>query len=105
MLLSDIGVGSNFLFCLTNTADCCTTGRGGWRFPTDKNTSLTLNYEEIRGIGFILLNRSDHAMDPEATGIFTCRIPTNQSVDNTNLYIGVYDDAGEGVLGIHCCCS
>ena len=38
----------------------------------------------------------------EPTGIFTCRISTNQSEDNTNLYIGVYDDVGEGVLGMHC---
>ena len=103
MLLSDIGEGSNALFCLTDRTQCCTTeaglNKGGWRFPNSDNVD-TEEFYRTRGHSSVLLNRRSNAMDP--TGIFTCRIPTNQSKDNTDLYIGVYDDAGEGVLGMHC---
>ena len=32
------------------------------------------------------------------TGIFICRLPDEATGLGKNLYIGVYDDAGEGVL-------
>ena len=109
MLLSDIGEGSNALFCLTNRTQCCTIeaglNRGGWRFPNDTSVTLddtSLNFYRIRGYSSVRLNRRSDAVAP--TGIFTCRIPTNRYEYNTNLYIGVYDDAGEGtrVIGMHC---
>ena len=106
MLLSDIGEGSNALFCLTSRTRCCTTeaglNRGGWRFPNSSIVNTTNNYKfyRTRGYSSVLLNRRSNILEP--TGIFACRIPTIQSEGNTNLYIGVYDDAGEGVLGMHC---
>ena len=109
MLLSDIGEGSNALFCLTNRTQCCTTeaglNRGGWRFPNTTSVTLddtSLNFYRIRGYSSVRLNRRSDAVAP--TGIFTCRIPSNRYEYNTNLYIGVYDDAGEGtcVIGMHC---
>ena len=102
MLLSDIGECSNALFCLTNRIQCCTGPKQGqWIFP-DSNTvfSFSDNFNRIRGFSSLHLNRESNTVEP--TGIFTCRIPTNQDVTNTDLYIGVYDDAGEGVLGMHC---
>ena len=102
MLLSDIGEGSNALFCLTNRTQCCTTeaglNKGGWRFPNNYPVDTTDNQEfyRTRSHSSVYLNRRTNALEP--TGIFTCRIPTIQSIENTNLYIGVYDDAGEGVL-------
>ena len=108
MFLNDIGEGSNALFCLTNRTLCCTTeaglNQGGWRFPNDTSVTLddtSLNFYRIRGYSSVHLNRRSDAVAP--TGIFTCRIPINQSETNTNLYIGVYDDAGEGtcVIGMH----
>ena len=106
MLLSNIGEGSNALFSLTNRTQCCIPetelNRGGWRFPNSSAVEDTSNYEfyRTRGYSSVHLNRRSNALEP--TGIFTCRIPTNQSETNTNLYIGVYSDAGEGELGMHC---
>ena len=100
MLLSDIGEGSNALFCLTNRTQCCTPEaglkKGGWRFPND--TSVILNdtnyhFYRIRGYSSVSLNRKSEAMGP--TGTFMCRIPNNQSVENMNLSIRVFS---EGVL-------
>ena len=103
MLLSDIGEGSNALFCLTNRTQCCTTeaglDRGGWRFPNssavDIYTTDNQEFYRTRGYSSVYLNRRRNTLEP--TGIFICRIPTNQSENNTNLYIGVYTRAGEGV--------
>ena len=108
MLLSDIGEGSNALFCLINRTQCCITeadlNLGGWQFPNSSIVETTNNYKfyRTRGYSSVLLNRRSNALEP--TGIFTCTIPTNQSQD-TNLYIGVYDDAGEGVLVMQCLCA
>ena len=95
VLLSDIGEGSNALFCLTNRTQCCTneTGlnRGGWQFP---NTSVidTTEFYRTRGYSSVRLNQRSNVSEP--TGIFTCRIPTNQSENSINLYIGVYTSEG-----------
>ena len=106
MLLSDIGEGSNALFCLTDRTQCCTTeagdARGSWRFP---NSSVTLDdadlsFYAIRGYSSIRLNRRSDAVAP--TGIYICRLPDEATGRGKNVYIGVYDDADEGVLGMHC---
>ena len=106
MLLNSIGEGSNALFCLTNRRNCCTTEagleQGGWRFPNDTNVKNSDEFYKTRGYSLVLLNRRSNASEP--TGIYTCRIPTNQSEINTNLSIGVYDDANEGVLGMLYAC-
>ena len=103
MLLSDIGEGSNALFCLTDRTQCCDNPSvGGWKFPngsfvTSRSDSAINN---INSFSSIRLNREGDVVGP--TGIFTCNIPDQTSTTILNLYIGVYDDAGEGVLGMHC---
>ena len=102
MSLRDIGEGSNALFCLTNRTQCCTVpGQGQWMFPNNSNIFFrSIKIYRIRGLSSLILSRESGVVGP--TGIFTCRIPTDQSIINTNMYIGVYDDAGEGVLEMHC---
>ena len=103
VLLSSIGECSNALFCLTNRTQCCTTeagdARGSWRFPTGSSVTrenANLDFYAIRGYSSIHLNRRSDAVAP--TGIFICRLPDEATGSGRNLYIGVYDDAGEGVL-------
>ena len=103
MLLSDIGEGSNALFCLTNRRNCCTAEaglkQGGWKFPNTTTVTLndsSYNFYRIRGYSSVSLNRKSEAMGP--TGTFTCRIPNNQSEVNMNLFIIVSNDASEGLL-------
>ena len=110
MLLSDIGEGSNALFCLTDRTLCCTTEagdeRGSWRFPNSSSVTrddADLSFHAIRGYSSIRLNRRSDAVAP--TGIYICRLPDEATGSGMNMYIGIYDDAGEGVLhvGIVCC--
>ena len=100
MLLSDIGEGSDALFCLTNRTQCCTTetglNRGGWRFPNDTSVILSNTFYRIRGYSSVSLNKISEAKGP--VGKFTCRIPNNQSADNMNLFIRVSNDISEGVM-------
>ena len=107
MLLSDIGEGSNALFCLTDRIECCTREagdeRGSWRFPNGSSVTrddANLDFYAIRGYSSIHLNRRSDAVAP--TGIYICRLPDEATGSGDNLYIGVYDGAGEGVLGMHC---
>ena len=53
-----------------------------------------------RGYSSLQLNRKNNAVAP--TGIFVCRLPDEATGIDKNMYVGVYDDAGEGVLGMHC---
>ena len=106
MLFSNIGEGSNALFCLTNRTQCCTTeagdARGSWRFPNDSVVSYNdtnLSSYQIRGYSSIRFNRRSDAVAP--TGIYRCRLPDEATSSGKNLYIGIYDDAREGVLGKH----
>ena len=101
MLLSDIGEGSNALFCLTDRTQCCTTEagdpRGSWRFPTGSSVprdNTNLDFYAIRGYSSIHLNRRSDAVAP--TGIFICKLPDEATGSGMNLLIGVYSDASEG---------
>ena len=103
MFLSDIGEGSNALFCLTDRTQCCTTEagdvRGSWRFPNGSlvnRDDANLDFFAIRGYSSIRLNRRSDAVAP--TGIYICRLPDEATGSGMNMYIGVYDDASEGVL-------
>ena len=107
MFLSDIGEGSNALFCLTDRTYCCTTeagdARGSWRFPNGSFVSrddADLSFYSIRGYSSIRLNRRSDGVAP--TGIYICRLPAEATGSGKNMYIGVYGDASEGVLGMHC---
>ena len=103
MLLSDIGEGSNALFCLTDRTQCCTPeagdARGSWRFPNGSiltRDDADLSFYAIRGYSSISLNRRSDAV--VSTGIFICRLPDEATGSGMNLSIGVYDNAGEGEL-------
>ena len=100
VLLRDIGEGSNALFCLTDRSQCCSNGqrRGAWVFPDGTLVTDTNGFYLSRGLSSLHLNRRINAMGP--TGIFKCEIPDQANV-LMNMYIGVYDDAGEGVLEMH----
>ena len=107
MFLSDIGEGSNALFCLTDTTQCCTTeagdARGSWQYPNSffiTHDDAHLSFYAVRGYSSIRLNSRSGTRVP--TGIFICRLPDEATGSGMNLYIGVYYYAGEGVLGIHC---
>ena len=97
VLLSDIGEGSNALFCLTNSTQCCMAEQQGqWMFPDGSNVhSSSENFNQTRGFSSLLLNRRRSAMGP--TGIFKCEIPDQTEM---NLYVGVYDNVSEGVLSM-----
>ena len=101
MLFSDIGEGSNALFCLTNRTQCCTTeagdARGSWRFPNDSRVTLDdadLSFYSIRGYSSIHLNRRSDAVAP--AGIYIGRLPDEATGSGKNMFIGVYADASEG---------
>ena len=104
VLLSDIGVGSNALICLTDRIECCIdNGQGGWKFPDGKPIyRSTPKFNRSRGLSTNRLNRKIDAVGPWPTGIFTCKIPDQTENVIMDLYVGVYDDAGEGVLGMNC---
>ena len=95
MLLSDIGLGSAALFCLTPSTDCCTS-RGEWRFPNNSSvkegTSSDLYFS--RGNRILLLHRMSDAMGP--TGIYTCLVPNTNRGTALPYYVGVYDNSDNG---------
>ena len=96
MLLSDIGLDSEALFCLTDNTACCTNNRGAWRFPNgdDVSRSETSNFYFSRGNGTIFLHRISSTTVP--TGIFMCVVPTASSSTALPHYVGVYSSANEG---------
>ena len=97
MLLSDIGLDSEALFCLTPSTDCCTS-RGAWRFPNgdsvSRSTSSDLYFS--RGDRIFLLHKMSDVMGP--TGIYTCLVPITSGGTALPYYIGVYGSPGEGEL-------
>ena len=106
VLLRDIGEGSKALFCLTDRTQCCSTeagdARGSWRFPTGPRVTCdnaNLDFYAIRGYSSIRLNRRSDAVAP--TGIYIGTLPDQATGSGMNMYIGVYGDASEGVLGMH----
>ena len=107
MLLSDIGEGSNALFCLTDRTQCCTTEAGdecgSWRFPNDSKVTFddaNLSFYAIRGYSSIHLIRRSDAVTP--TGIYICKLPDEETGKGKDMHIGVYVDSSEGALGMHC---
>ena len=97
VLLSDIGLDSEALFCLTDSSDCCTS-RGTWRFPSGTDISRNSGSSDFyfsRGNGILRLNRRSGISEP--TGIYMCLVPTAAS-SSTALphYVGVYGSADEG---------
>ena len=97
MLLSDIGLDSEALFCLTPSTDCCNS-RGAWRFPYGDSVSgsSSSDFYFSRGNRILLLHRMSDVMGP--TGIYTCLVPTSSASNSPALphYVGVYGSVEEG---------
>ena len=81
MLLSDIGEGSNALYCLTDRELCCSTeagdSRGWWQYSGgDVQNNTNADIYTSRGFSSIHLNNrmSTMAMRP-AVGVYECHIP------------------------------
>ena len=103
--LSNIGVGSGSLHCLTSNVQCCRSsdtppGEGGvgeWHFPNGNGSTVGFQgaggsiYRD-RGPSVVRLHRRNSAMMP--TGVFRCEIP-DASMNSQDIYVGVYPQ-GDG---------
>ena len=86
VLLSDIGEGSNALYCLTDWEDCCSDEagdrrRGLWRFPSGGSVggdSGAVIYSRRRFSSISLNFRGG-----STTGLYTCSIPDAGDVTRT----------------------
>ena len=89
MLLSEIGEGSEALFCLTNSTNCC-ANRGAWDSPSGNRVSRSESsgFYFTRGDSILLLNRRSGVTEP--TGIFTCLVPIAGNTTVQRVHIGVY---------------
>ena len=94
--LTDIGVDTNLLRCLTPLIPCCRGSdnpNGGaladWDFPNGSvvaSKSTGNDISRTRGLSSVVLHRLDHVMSP--TGVYTCEIPDNSnSTREMNVYL------------------
>ena len=96
VLLSDIGEGSNALYCLTDRTLCCSSSagdsRGLWRFPDGNADGIYTS----KGFSSLLLNRRSSTVGP--TGVYTCLIPSasDRDRDFSTLRLGIYSSDAEG---------
>ena len=96
VLLSNIGVGSSALFCLTNVAECCTeVDNSPWRFPNDTEVmeESSSDVYMTRSFSSSILSRKNRTVGP--TGVYSCMIPDSNSI--RSLSIGVYNNKNEGI--------
>lgn len=89
---TDIGEGSDALYCLTDRVLCCSTAAGGrhglWKSPNGLEDS-----QITREFSSLLLNRRNNGVAP--TGIYTCLVPDANNIIRT-LYIGIYGSVNAG---------
>ena len=94
--ITDIGNGTNALYCFTNGSDCCRESdrgtNGKWFFPdgrqVDENGRVsTLDFNRNRGPSAVLLNRRNNAMGP--TGFYRCEVLDARNVVQS-IYVGLY---------------
>ena len=103
MNITDIGSGTNALYCFTNRSDCCRGSdggaNGGWFFPDRSElqgsgiTSL-VDFSRSRGPSAVLLNRRNNATGP--TGLYSCQVLDARNA-NQSIYVGLYN-SNEGQL-------
>ncbi len=105
--ITDIGVGDNALFCLSNGSSCCRNmngiGSGEWFLPRGSSpiasggeSSSTANFSRSRRSSAVLLNRRNNAIEPE--GLYHCDVIDARNI-NQSLFIGIYTvDRGEVYL-------
>ncbi len=94
--ITDIGVGDNALFCLSNSSSCC-RGRDGmtsgeWFLPGGSSPiygsgdTSSANFSRSRRSSAVLLNRRNNAIEPE--GLYRCDVIHARNITQT-LYIGI----------------
>ncbi len=95
--ITDIGVGDNALFCLSNSNICCRTSNGvtsgEWFLPGGSThingngeSSSTADFSRSRRSSAVLLNRRNNAIEPE--GLYRCDVIDARNIAQT-LYIGI----------------
>ncbi len=96
--ITDIGVGDDALFCLSDSGICCRTrdgvASGEWFLPGGSSpissggeTSSTDNFSRSRRPSAVLLNRRNNAIEPE--GLYRCDVIDARNI-NQSLFIGLY---------------
>ncbi len=95
--ITDIEVGDNALFCLSNSSSCCRSrdgmARGQWFLPGGSSSisgngeSFSMaNFSRSRRPSAVLLNRRNNAIGPE--GLYRCDVIDARNITQT-LYIGI----------------
>ncbi len=96
--ITDIGVGDNALFCLSNSSSCCRNrdgmASGEWFLPGGSSpifsggeSSSVANFSRSRRSKAVLLNRRNDAIGPE--GLYRCDVIDATSITKS-LFIGIY---------------
>ena len=97
VLLSNIGVGSRGLFCLTYVEECCTEVNNYlWWLPNgiEVGEESSNDIYMIRSFSSGILSRKNGTVGP--TGVYSCEIPDASST--RSLSIGIYNDQIEGTI-------
>ena len=94
--VTDIGSGTNALYCFTNRSGCCRGSdggaSGGWFFPDGSEVNgggktSSLDFSRNRGPSAVLLNRRNNVMGP--TGFYRCDVMDESNVLQS-IHIGLY---------------
>ena len=94
--ITDIGNGTNALYCFTNRSGCCRKrdgdANGEWFFPdrsvVEGNGRVsTLDFSRNREPSAVLLNQRNNAMGP--IGLYRCEVLDARNV-NQSIYVGLY---------------
>ncbi len=95
--ITDIGVGDNALFCLSNSSSCCRPrngmASGEWFLPggsspiSGSGSFSTDDFSRNRRSSAVLLNRRNNAVGPE--GLYHCDVIDALNITQS-LYIGIY---------------
>ena len=107
--ITDIGSGTNALYCFTNGSDCCRRGDGGangeWHFPNRSiavekgGLTSSLDFSRNRLLSAVLLNRRNNATEP--TGLYLCEVLDASGV-NQSIYVGLYPiNGGHTILVLY----
>ncbi len=85
--ITDIGVGDNSLFCLSNSSSCCRSRdgmvSGQWFLPEGSNPidgngdTSNADFSRSRKSSAVLLNRRNNAIGPE--GLYRCDVIDKQN--------------------------
>ncbi len=96
--ITDIGIGDNALFCLSNSNSCCRTrdgmASGEWFLPGGSSSingsgesSSTADFSRSRRSSAVLMNRRNNAVGPE--GLYSCDVIDARNITKS-LFIGIY---------------